>query len=323
MDIRQLRYFVAIVEAKSFSKAASTLRVAQPALSLHVRNIEAELGTDLLLRTPQGVFPTETGLILFERARAIIAEFEAMKRAVSDHEAEPAGEVRLGLPGTIGEMVTVPLILETRRRYPKVRLKVQEAMSGFVLEWLYEGRVDIGLLYTSVDERGLKSVPVLREDLLLFASAGGVDGAPPPGEGPVSLAQASGLPLVLPGPGHGLRTLVEERVGAEGLQLSAVYEVDSYAAIKALVSKGLAYSILPFNAVAGEAEAGRFHTWVLGEPPLSRRVHLVHAFDRAASRAASAVEALCRTVLADLVRSGEWKAALVADETGGLPGPGA
>ena len=177
MDIRQLRYFVAIVEAGSFSKAAATLRVAQPALSLHVRNMEGELGTELLQRTPQGVFATDAGQILLVRARDLIAEFEATKRIVADHENEPAGEVRLGLPGTIGEMVCVPLILETRRRYPKVRLKVSEAMSGFVQEWLYAGRVDIGLLYASVDERGLRSVPILREELRLFAATGDPEAA--------------------------------------------------------------------------------------------------------------------------------------------------
>lgn len=310
MDIRQLRYFVAIVEAGSFSKAAATLRVAQPALSLHVRNMEGELGTELLQRTPQGVFATDAGQILLQRARGIIAEFEATKRIVADHENEPAGEVCLGLPGTIGEMVCVPLVLETRRRYPKVRLKVSEAMSGFVLEWLYDGRVDLGLLYTSVDERGLRSVPILREELRLFASAD-AQGSGVPEAGSVALERLCELPLVLPGPGHGLRSLVEDEVSRLGLQLSAVYEVDSYTAIKDLVAQGLGASILPLNALARDIEAGRFRAAPIGDPPLSRLVHLVQPFDRSASRAAAAVAGLAQQVLTDLVREGRWQASLV------------
>ncbi len=311
MDIRQLRYFVAIVEAGSFSKAAATLRVAQPALSLHVRNMEGELGTELLQRTPQGVFATDAGQILLVRARDLIAEFEATKRIVADHENEPAGEVRLGLPGTIGEMVCVPLILETRQRYPKVRLKVSEAMSGFVQEWLYAGRVDIGLLYASVDERGLRSAPILREELRLFAAAGDPEAASLGAGQAVGLERLCDLPLVLPGAGHGLRNLVEDEVSRLGLQLSTVYEVDSYAAIKDLVARGLGFSILPLNALARDIEAGRFTAWPIGTPPLSRMVHLVQPFDRSASRAAAAVATLAGQVLGDLVREGHWKASLL------------
>ena len=72
MDLRQLRYFIAIVEQGSFSKAAETLNVAQPALSLHVRNMEAELGSALLFRSPQGVVATEAGEILIRHARIVI-----------------------------------------------------------------------------------------------------------------------------------------------------------------------------------------------------------------------------------------------------------
>ena len=311
MDIRQLRYFVGIVEAKSFSRAALNLHVAQPALSLHVRNMEADLGTDLLLRTPQGVLPTEAGTVLLNRARGILAEFEATKRAVAEHDAEPAGEVRLGLPGTIAEMLSVPLILMTRERHPKIRLKVAEAMSGFVLEWLFDARVDLGLLYLPVDERGLKSSPILSEELRLFAPQDGIEGVATPADGTLDLADIRGLPLVLPGAGHGLRALIEDGMDALGLEFSTVFEVDSYAAIKELVGRGLGYSILPVNAIDKDVEAGRLRAWPIGTPPLSRTVHLVRPFDRPATKAANAVEALCREALETLVASGQWKASLI------------
>lgn len=308
MDIRQLRYFVAIVEAKSFSRAAIALRVAQPALSLHVRNMEADLGTTLLLRTPQGVLPTDAGRLLLERARSIIAEFEATLRAVAEHDSEPAGEVRLGLPGTLGEMLSVPLILAVRERFPKIRLKIAEAMSGYVLEWLYDGRVDLGLVYIPVDERGLRSSPILTEEMRLFAHVSGVAGIETPADGAVDLSTLHALPLVLPSVGHGLRSLLDEEIGRLGLELPTVIEVDSYSAIKEIVGRGLAYSVLPENAVAREPDTARFRTWPIGSPPLSRTVHLVRPYDRPSGKAAEAVEQLCVAELSKLVGTGLWKA---------------
>jgi LysR family nitrogen assimilation transcriptional regulator len=73
-----------------------------------------------------------------------------------------------GLPGTIGQIVSVPLILSVRRHFPKIKLCIAEAMSGFVLEWVQDGRVDLAMLYVGVDDRRLQSSPVLAEELRLF-----------------------------------------------------------------------------------------------------------------------------------------------------------
>ncbi|MFU8866167.1 MAG: LysR family transcriptional regulator, partial [Rhodobacterales bacterium] len=224
MDFRQLRYFVAIVEAQSFSRAAMVLNVAQPALSLHVRNMEADLGTALLLRTPQGVLPTDAGKLLLTRARHLLQEFEKTLQAVRDFESEAAGEVHIGLPGTIAEMLSVPLILRMRKEFPHVHLKVAEAMSGFVLSWLHEGRVDLGLLYTPVSERGLKSTPILNEELRLFAGHPLAAGLPSLPHSKVELTEIVDLPLVLPGKSHGLRALIDSEIEAQGLELSTVIE---------------------------------------------------------------------------------------------------
>jgi len=317
LDLRQLRYFVAIVEERSFSKAAVALRIAQPALSLHVRNMEANLGTDLLLRTPQGIRTTPAGRILFDNARAILAQFESTKRAIVAEAGDLSGEVRIGLPGTISQILSVPLILKARELYPRVKLRVMEAMSGFILEWLRDERIDIALLYLAVDERGVKSYKVLEEELCLFGPAGGIPGVEtPPGRPFLTTEDLSTIPLILPSVGHGLRMLVDERFGRGGTSLETVIDVDSYASIKECVGHALAYSILPVTAVAAEVEAGQFRSWRIGSPPLSRAVHLAHAFERPVSRAAAVVEGLCRETLTELVRSGAWQARLVLE-----PGP--
>lgn len=310
MDIRQFRYFVAVVEAESFSRAAQKLHVAQPALSLHVRNMEADLGTELLLRTPQGVVPTDAGRLLLERARDIIADFESAKQAVKEFAGDPAGEVQIGLPGTIAELLAVPLILRTRERYPRIRLKIAEAMSGFVLEWLQDGRIDLGVLYLPIYEHGLRSTPVATEQLYLFAPADFEHGdLPTPGE-PLEFPVIAELPVILPGPSHGLRTLIDSEMEKASAELSTVIDVNSYKAIKTLVLHGEGVSILPANAIGQEADEGIIKTWPINDPPFGRTVHLVQPFDKTLTSGATAVHQLCEETLHELRTLGLWRTSL-------------
>lgn len=309
MDVRQLRYFLAIVESGSISRAASRLNVAQPSLSLHIRNMEADLGVPLLFRTPQGVQPTEAGEILRRNARVIVSQFEDAEREIRSSGTEPVGEVRLGLPSSIAQVLGVPLVLAAQAELPKVKLRIAEAMSGYVLDWLRLGRVDLGLLYAFVEDRGLRSIGLLSEALHLFGPAADPDALalPPPGSG-VPVARLADLPLILPSPGHGLRDLVEERAAGDGVRLSTAIEIDAYGAIKQLVEQGLGYSVLPAHAIRRETEDGTLRAWPF-EPAFLRTVHLVEPIDRPLPHAVQAVEKLCRRTLRDLVRCGAWSGA--------------
>ncbi len=180
MDLRQLRYFVTIVEMGSFSKAPSPAR-GQPAwpsgARQHVRNMELDLGVELLFRSSQGVLPTEAGETLVRQPASILSQMEAAVEAVRRGQAEPEGEVRLGLPGTVSQLLCVHLFHEARRRYPKIKLRVAEAMSGFVLDWLRDNKIDLGVLYRFGSDRSLQARRVLSEELCL--SAPWSHGAPP------------------------------------------------------------------------------------------------------------------------------------------------
>jgi LysR family nitrogen assimilation transcriptional regulator len=309
MDLRQLRYFMAIVEQGSFSRAAEMLGVAQPALSLHVRHMEAELGTPLLVRSPQGVVATEAGHILLRNARIITDQFAIAQHEIKGHEAEPVGEVRLGLPGTVSQFLSVPLIVEARRLYPKVKLRIAEAMSGFVLEWMREARIDLAVLYGPAPDRSLMSSPLLTEDLWLLGPAAPIDGVKPPASESCTYKRAAALPLILPSSHHGLRALLEKEAVNHGLTLNTVIEADSYTNIKGLVGVGLGYSILPFHSIAQEVEAGTLRAWRVTKPALRRDVHLVHSVARPLTHAATKIEALCRATLLDLAATGRWQGA--------------
>ena len=313
MDLRQLRYFVAIVEQGSFSRAAAFLHVSQPALSLHVRNMEADLGTTLLFRTPRGVEPTEAGMILLRHARIVMDQVTVATEEIRGHQNDPAGEVRLGVPGTIAEILAVPLIKAVHLRYPRIKLRIAEAMSGFILDWIRDERIDLAILYGSVEERGIGTERLLVEQLHLLGPAAGLRAEDlPVGGSEVPFRRTAELPLILPGKGHGLRELVNEHAEAGGHDLNCVIDVDSYGNIKALVEEGLGYSILPENAVAAEVAEGRLRSWAIVDPPLARSIHLAHSANRPMTNAVSVVLALTRETLSDLARSGRWIGARIS-----------
>ena len=173
-------------------------------------------------------------------------------------------------------MLSVPLIMAARKMYPNIKLRIAEAMSGFVLEWIRNNRVDLAVLYIPVEDRVLTSYPVLTEELCLLGPMRPIDGVKPlPKQGECSYKQVSQLPLILPSPTHGLRELLEKAASQNALDLNTIIDVDSYGSIKELVEQGLGYSILPFNSIAREIRDGRLSHWRIGKPELKRDVHLV------------------------------------------------
>ena len=315
IDLRQLRYFVAIVEQGSLSRAAAFLHVAQPALSLHVRNMEADLGTALLFRTPRGVEPTEAGMILLRHARTILDQLTVAEEEIREHQNDPEGEVRLGVPGTIGQILAVPLIKAVRLRYPKIKLRIAEAMSGFILEWMREGRVDLAVLYGQADEHGIRTERLLEERLRFFGPAASLCSADlPPAGGDLTFGRVAELPLILPGRGHGLRDLLNRHAEAINGGLNTTIDVDSYGNIKSLVEAGLGYSVLPESAIAAETAEDRLRSWTITAPRIVRTIHLAHSASRPMTNAVSVVLALARETLRDLASTGQWVGAEVSKD---------
>jgi LysR family transcriptional regulator, nitrogen assimilation regulatory protein len=315
MDVRQLRYFSVVVEAGSFSKAANRLHVAQPALSQHVRHMEEELGVTLLHRGAQGVKPTEAGDRLLGHAKRILGEFAEIPDSVRGEARAPRGEVRFGLPGTVSEIIAAPLIEAARERYPEVRIRVVEAMSGYILDFLKRGDVDLAMIYSTADPRGLAYHHGLSEEICLFRAVVD-DGADPAEEGSVvRLADVAKLPLIVPGPGHGLRELIENAAVTAKVAIQPAVEIDSYVQIKRLVTRGLGFGILPRMAVDRDAANGMFRIWRIGAPAITRKVYLAYSTERPLAGAPRAIGQLAWDILGQLVRDGDWTAELPADAT--------
>jgi LysR family nitrogen assimilation transcriptional regulator len=302
MDIRQLRYFQEIVAQGSLTRAAESLHVAQPALSLHLKNMEEQLGTRLLTRSRSGVTPTEAGDLLLQRARTILEDLARTEDDIRNLEADPSGIVRIGLPGTISAMVSLPLIMAARERYPRITLNINEAMSGFVGDWLSEGKVDLAVLYSRSKEQRIRSELLLEEELVVLWS--GEAGCPPV----MSLGDLESVPMVLPSGAHGLRVLIDSTFQALGFAPDIAIEIDSFNNIKRLVAAGFGPSILPLYAVTEEVAAGALCVSRIAAPGLWRGAHLMSPGGRPVTRAVEAVHSVLRDVILDLRDSGAWAA---------------
>lgn len=314
METRQLRYFVGVAETGSLLKASARLHVAQPALGQQMAALERELDTRLFERSHRGMSLTEAGRSFLPHARLVLADIERARAAVRDASAQPRGDVVVGLPMTIALAATVPLVQACRQRYPQVRLQIIEAYSGFVHEWLLDGRLDLAILYGDQPEPALDKWPLLDEPLAWVTPAGM---APDPA--PVPLERLAGHELVLPGRDHGLRRIIDTACAAQGLALNVVAEIDSLANVKRLVEAGVGTTVLPLAAVAEEWAAGRLAAVPLGDARLQRRLVLATPTTRPASLAREAVAALAAELIRTRVAAGSWPGQWIGGDAGPAP----
>ena len=195
MDVRQLRYFVEVVQAKSFTKAAERVRVAQPALGFQVRKLEDELGSALLVRHSRGVKTTEAGDALLKHAHAILRQIELAKQEVIDLAGPPRGPLALGVTPTASALLATRIVQQCGETFPGIALNLVEGLSEDVMKWLDEGRIDLGFTYNPTAVKGIESKPLLIEDLFYISPTEDEIGAEK-----MALAKLRNRPLILPSP---------------------------------------------------------------------------------------------------------------------------
>lgn len=303
MELRQLRYFVGVSEAGSLLQASGRLHVAQPALGQQIAALEADVGAQLFERSSKGMALTEAGKLFLTHAKVVLMDAERARLAVRETLSVPQGDVSIGLPTTVALAATLPILTACRDRLPGVRLKLVEAYSGFLREWLLAGRLDIAVLYGDAPEPGLSKRALLDDRLVMVSTHSGTR---LPRK--LSLERLPEWPLVLPGVEHGLRRIIDEACAPRGLVLDVVAEIESLGSVKRAVEAGIGSTILPAVSVAEEVAAGRLRTIVIDSLRMSRRV--VHATNvmRPATNATAAVNDLIHEVVREMTQSGSWPA---------------
>ena len=306
MELRQLRYFVAIVDHGSLSRAALTLHVAQPALTQQLRQLEEELGVQLLHRSAQGVLSTDAGKIFYEHAQAILKQVADARSAVTQSATRPSGNVTLGLPHSISGALALPLLLAAREQYPEITLQLTEEITGNLTEQLKSGRINLAVLFDDGQLTPFASSALVEEEMRFICSS---DAPFAPAGGALSFEQALATTLILPGAQHGVRPRIDSRARAAGLAAHKVIEINSIAILKSAILAGMGATILPAAPMLAELDSGAMRSYAIHSPALTRTVALCASKNIPLTNAGAAVKQLVRQVAAQLCDSGHWQGA--------------
>lgn len=303
MELRQLRYFVAIVDHGSLSRAALVLHVAQPALTQQLRQLEDELGVQLLHRSAQGVLSTDAGKVFYEHAHAILKQVEDARSAVVQSATRPGGKVSLGLPHSISGALALPLLLAVRAHYPDITLQLTEELSGNLAEQLKSGRINLAVLFDDGQLGAFASSALVEEDLMFICRTGSLHG---PQGSPVALADALASTLILPAQQQGVRPRIESVARSAGLVLAQVIEINSIAILKSAILADMGATILPMAPLLAEVRSGAMLARPLHSPAMVRNVSLCASRNIPLTNAAAAVQRLVHEVTSALCDSGAW-----------------
>ena len=301
MDLRQLRYFVEVAERGGFGAAASTLNIAQSALSRHIKELEHELGGALLTRTARGVAVTESGKVLLERGRWLLGTVDDIKAEVRTENREPSGTVRLGAPSSLGEVFYPPLARRVIERFPRVNLELSEGLTEFASDRLLRGQLDVAMLTTPQPNDHLDYETLVVEQVYLI----GPPRDPLLKRGRLTPAEFKQLPrAVLPLSRTSFPPEIPSRL-----------RVDSATSLRRMVASGLGYGLLPYSGIYQEVAAGQ-----LSAVPLSwMRADRILALPRGRpiSRATRETVALLKEICLELIRDGIIR---IAQRAGGRKG---
>ena len=246
MDFRQLKYFTMVAEAKSFTRAAELLGLAQPALSNQMLKLEEELQEQLFIRHSRGIELTDAGRRLLSHARTILHQVDVAVEDVRGARDEPEGLVRVGMPRSMGEILAVKLLQEARRRAPAMSVRIVEHFSESLYALLLERELDIALTYSTENSVRVVAELISLQRLSLISPVN----SDLPSTDQIALSSAMELPLILGSPPHVVRKLLTAAAMENGTLPNVVHEMDSLQTTLSMVEGGLGHTVLPATLAA-------------------------------------------------------------------------
>jgi DNA-binding transcriptional LysR family regulator len=299
MDLRQLRYFVAVAEAGHVTRAAAALGIQQPPLSAQIRGLESQLGLRLFRRHPKGVALTDGGRQLLDEARRVLAALAAAEQRMARVARGERGRLHVGCASSAGAHAFVPHLLRAcRQRHPELELVLSEMNAAELGEALAASRLQVALLRVPVAvPEGVEVLTLLHEPAVLalpvdhpLAMVDRADARP------VSLAALDGEPVILvrrPG-APGLYATLLERCAERGVHVRVVAEVERMMTNLNLVAAGVGLSVVPASMRDTHPQAIRYRP-LSADARLDAPLTLMHRPDDADPATATFV-ALARTL---------------------------
>jgi len=250
MNLRDLQYLVALADHRHFGRAAEACFVSQPTLSTQVKKLEAELGAELLERSPRQVMLTAAGEQVVAHARTILGEADAI-RGVARHAQDPrAGTLRVGAFPTIAPYLLPHAVPTLRHTLPELELLLVEEKSAVLLEQVRTGRLDAAVLALPVDDDSLHVQPLFREDFVLAVPASHPLATPAARESTLRLDSLADERILLLTDGHCLRDQALAVCQLAGVAEKEGFRATSLETLRHMVAAGVGVTLLPTLAVS-------------------------------------------------------------------------
>lgn len=295
LDLKGVRAFCSVADGGGFSRAAASLGVAQSVLSRQVSALESELGGRLFHRTGRGVQPTELGASLLPRAKALLAEAEQLAIEAHGQRSSPSGTVDLGIvPGWAQPLITT-LVQQLMADYPRIRLRVHEAYSGQVEEWIATGRIEVAVFnrYRRGAVRGAEAVS--RTDMVLV----GPKGHPLLRQKEVPFRALHGVPMCGPVRPNALTSAMAELATRQGIELNTVLEGSSSSILREAIAACGLCTVFPQPFVERQMVAPTFAWARIVKPAFEQTTWLAVGTQRPATLAGRTVARLIRQILTE------------------------
>lgn len=309
MELRQLKYFVRIVEAGSVSRASQLLHVAQPALSQQISRLEQELGVQLLSRSVRGVTATEAGKAIYQHARLILRQVEATQQIAQEQAGNgPSGRVAVGLPWTVTSLLGLALLGDIRKNYPAIQLEITEESSLVLEQQLAQGRLDLAVVFGQGPDAGIHLRPLVQEPLRLVGARGSL-----PGGHSRTLEEVARLPLLVL---SRIREEIEQALEPTGIRAQVVAEINAPGLLSEAIRAGYGFSILPSCALEEQVRAGLIDVVDIEGLSVRRTLYLGTSRLYPPPPAAAHVLHSIRQLVHETVNCGKWNAQWIggADE---------
>ncbi|MCC0034401.1 MAG: LysR family transcriptional regulator [Hoeflea sp.] len=307
MDLRQLRYFAAIMEHGTLTQAAVHLRVAGSALSHHLGNLEAELGAQLFERRARGMEPTAAGYRLHEHARAILKAFAAAEADIRQSGGKISGTVSIGMAYSAVKAIGVDLATRVLSDYPDVELALSESLSGATLVHLMASEVDLALVYNPPADAALRTRSVLEERMVLVGKREVIGDSTEP----ITFEELLELPMILLRQGVSARAILDDVSLLKKIESRAKLQMNSVQAIAGSLEAGLGCLIGTKLFMQDQLARGTVHFRPIIEPELSRKLYLCELRSRPPTFALEAIEKLILELVRNAVLDGRWDARLI------------
>lgn len=260
MEIRQLKAFLAISEAKTFTAGARRVNVTQAAISMQIRQLEDEVGLPLFTRTPRRVIMTEAGECLLDRARKILREHDTALAEIAELGGVEHGRLRVGSSSSVFSTQQLPKILPLlREKFPNSELAVTAGTSQTLVDTIMHGGIDIAFVSLPVENTSITTDLLFSDEIVAIAHPS----HPKANEKYISAAALAGEKLILGEHGGNTRRMIDDFFNAANVRPNIVMELSRQAAINKMVEANLGVGTAGAKTIADEIREGRLVSWLI------------------------------------------------------------